>query len=367
MTYLSAPISAEIDEKKFQLTDDGDVILTEPDNMQFEHKPLDILSEGVVALPPEEDMELVRTKNLILKRKQPNNAFANIKKIKNETDVTVRHVVPIKKEEELAVVKHPIQRKMEKNIKQDKKIASIEANKEKSLVKIKPEGGQLRSTVDAATVRRLPWIDLDSIINNTESSRRQQVIFDLLQNHLLDSADDIYNIYHDENTNTFSIGVDETSKEIQNFIGSIMLIDARLEVEDLYDKERQTLIRKQKMKIKELEKTYRAKVAANLPEKRMTLGEKKEIEEEIVKMQAELNKDRDEYFHIFNEETGEFELRLDQDVDLMHQIVGAIIKLDEKYELERSENNKRINRRLKRKFIATLKELGAKDLADSLM
>ena len=362
---LAPPIPAEIDEQKFQVTDDGDVILTEPDNMQFEHKPLDILSEGVVALPPEENMELVRTKNLIRKRKQPNNAFANIKKIKNETDVTVRDVVLIKKEEKLAIVKHPIQRKMENNIKQDKKIASIEANKEKSLVKIKPEGGQLRPTVDAATMRLLPWIDFDSIIDNTESSRRQQVIFDLLQNNLPDSADDIYYIYHDEKTKTFSIEVDESSKEIQNFIGSIMLIDARLEVEDLSDKERQTLIRKQKMKIKELEKTYGTKVAANLLEKRMTLDEKKEIEEEIVRMQAELNKDKDEYYHIFNEETGEFEVKLDQDIDLMHQIVGAIIKIDEKYELERSENNKRINRRIKRKFIAKLNKLGVKDLADS--
>ena len=50
---LAAPIPAEIYEQKFQVTDDGDVILTERDNMQFEHKPLDILSEGVVALPPE--------------------------------------------------------------------------------------------------------------------------------------------------------------------------------------------------------------------------------------------------------------------------------------------------------------------------
>ena len=151
-----------------------------------------------------------------------------LKKIKNETDVTVRDVVPIKKEEELAIVKHPIQRKMEKNIKQDKKIASIEANKEKSLVKIKPEGGQLRPIVDAATMRCLPWIDFDSIIDNTESSRRRQIIFDLLQNNLSNSADDIYYIYHDENINTFSTEVDETSEEIQNFIGSIMLTDARL-------------------------------------------------------------------------------------------------------------------------------------------
>ena len=91
---ISAPIPAEIDENKIQVTDDGDVILTEPDNMDVEQKPFDITFEGVVALPPEESMEVVRTKNLVLKRKQPNNRLANIKKIKNETDVRVRDVVP---------------------------------------------------------------------------------------------------------------------------------------------------------------------------------------------------------------------------------------------------------------------------------
>ena len=145
-----------------------------------------------------------------------------------------------------------------------------------------------------------------------------------------------------------------------------MLIDARLEVEDMTDKERQMLIRKRKMKVKELEKTYGAKVAAKLLEKRMTLQEKKEIEEEIIKMQSDLNKDWDEYYYKFNEDTNEFELRLDQDIDLMHQIVGAIIKLDKKMETETSANNRRINRRLKKKFIAHLRQLGANDLADSL-
>ena len=50
-------------------------------------------------------------------------------------------------------------------------------------------------------------------------------------------------------------------------------------------------------------------------------------------MHTELNKDSNEYYHTFNEETGKFELRLDQDIDLMHQIVGAMIKLDEKNKL----------------------------------
>ena len=69
-----------------------------------------------------------------------------------------------------------------------------------------------------------------------------------------DSADDIYYIYHDAKTNTYNTEVDENSEEVQNFIGSILLINARLEVEDLTDNERQTLIRKRKMKIKELKK-----------------------------------------------------------------------------------------------------------------
>ena len=46
-------IPAELDENKIQLTDDGDVILTDPDNMQVEEKPFTQISEGVVALQPE--------------------------------------------------------------------------------------------------------------------------------------------------------------------------------------------------------------------------------------------------------------------------------------------------------------------------
>ena len=90
----------------------------------------------MVALPLEENMELGRTCNIILKRKHPNNKLANIKKTKNETDIRVRDVVP-KKEIELAIptsrelVKHPIQRKLEKNMQKDKKLARIVSSKGK--------------------------------------------------------------------------------------------------------------------------------------------------------------------------------------------------------------------------------------------
>ena len=75
-----------------------------------------------------------RTHKIILKRRHPNNKLTNIKKIKNETDIRVRDVVP-KEEIELAIptsrelVKHPIQRKLEKNTQKDKKLARIVSSK----------------------------------------------------------------------------------------------------------------------------------------------------------------------------------------------------------------------------------------------
>ena len=66
----------EIDEDKFVVTEDGDVILTESDNIQVDYKPIVPYSERVVQLPPEVEMDKVKTKNLktknlVLKRKQP--------------------------------------------------------------------------------------------------------------------------------------------------------------------------------------------------------------------------------------------------------------------------------------------------------
>ena len=117
-------VPLELDDNKIVLTDDGDVILVEPDNMLIEEKPIMPLSEGVVAFPPEEEMELAGTPILFLKRKQPNNEIGKIKEIRNETDILVRDVKPDVKPQELTValppstevVKHPIYRKLEKKI-----------------------------------------------------------------------------------------------------------------------------------------------------------------------------------------------------------------------------------------------------------
>ena len=46
-------VPLELDTDKIILPDDGDVVLTEPDNMQVEEKQIVPLSDDVVMLPPE--------------------------------------------------------------------------------------------------------------------------------------------------------------------------------------------------------------------------------------------------------------------------------------------------------------------------
>ena len=126
---LAVPLPIELGSDKILLTDDGDVELIDPENMQVEDRSLVPLGDGTVALPRVEDMELVRTKNLILKRKNNSDiGLANIKMIKNDTDIRVRDVVPYADSEAIPPygdIKHPIQRKMEKDIKNAKKQARL--------------------------------------------------------------------------------------------------------------------------------------------------------------------------------------------------------------------------------------------------
>ena len=93
---IEDPIPIEIDEDKFVVTDDRDVITTEPDNVQVEYKPIvnSIVPYygQVVELPPEVEMEEPRTRNLVLKRKQPQDKAVNIKKFITGTDIRTRDV-----------------------------------------------------------------------------------------------------------------------------------------------------------------------------------------------------------------------------------------------------------------------------------
>ena len=131
----------------------------------------------------------VGTCNLVLKRKTNNSEIARIKKIRNGTDILVRDVKPLDlKPSDLMValppsaelIKHLIQRKLEKNLKKDQKMARMVSRK--ALVKVKNEvklENTLPARVDISTMRRLPWVDFDTILDNTESAQREQVILDI--------------------------------------------------------------------------------------------------------------------------------------------------------------------------------------------
>ena len=73
-------VPLEFDSNKVIVTDDGDVILTEPDNMQVDEKQLIPLSNDSIMLPLEEDMtDIISTKNILLKE---NNLIYLLLKLK---------------------------------------------------------------------------------------------------------------------------------------------------------------------------------------------------------------------------------------------------------------------------------------------
>ena len=100
----------QLDTEKIILTDDGDVILTEPDNMQVSEGALVPISNTTVQLENDTNMGEIATRNIVLKRKQPDVSIANIKKTKGNTEISIQH---------------PIFRKMQKQSILDKKIARI--------------------------------------------------------------------------------------------------------------------------------------------------------------------------------------------------------------------------------------------------
>ena len=126
------------------------------------------------------------------------------------------------------------------------------------------------ATVDANTMRSMPWVDFNVVLDNTEKYKREQVIFDILQANMPNSGDDIYYIYQDPETNVFSIKTDEIADEIQDFVENIRTIDAKLALEVLSNKERNFLLKVRSLKIKELRKTYGANVLADVLDKKLS-------------------------------------------------------------------------------------------------
>ena len=219
--------------------------------------------------------------------------------------------------------------------------------------------------VDANTMRRLHWIDFNEVLRETEAEKREQVIFDILQRNLPESNDTYY-IYHDQETNTFSIKVDETAEDVQNLIETIYIIDAKLETKDLSDKERGELKRTRKMKLKELDKMYGAITIARILKNKLSVQQKEEAEIKIIELQNQLNKDEDKYYHEFNEDTNECELRLDSGTDIANKITAAILKTDDEIEKTTSRSKKRKLYKVKNALILYLRRVGMNSLAAAL-
>ena len=264
--------------------------------------------------------------------------------------------------------------KWKKSLKEAKKQARIVTGKIDLTKTNLPEEVRIKSewsgmpTIDINTMKRMPWIDFNHILDNTEIDACEQVIFDILQNNMPDGNDRCY-IYHDASTNTFSLGEESPdAEEIDNLATQILIINAKLKVKDLTAKERSTLIKTRKLKIKELRKTFGAEELASALSNNLSPDKLSRLEDTVGSHMSNLNASgRDNHYYVFNDTTEEFEIRIDQDHTLITQIVSAILKLDDKINRgSMSPSDKRRMYNIRSKFIAHLKRIGATELAENL-
>ena len=229
-----------------------------------------------------------------------------------------------------------------------------------------PSSSRPLATVDAETMQRMPWVDFNVVLDNTEKHNREQVIFDILQANMPNVGDDLYYIYQDPETNVFSIKTDKVADDLQDFVESIRVIDARLAIKILDKKERDYLLKAKAFKIGELRKIYKVNTLADLLENKLSESEKNELEEEVIEKLKELNKDGDRYYFNFNEQTQEFEILLDSEVRI-DAIIFAVMQIDKVIDNVNTPHTRRLELMTEKgKLLNYLKEKGAKVLADSL-
>ena len=229
-----------------------------------------------------------------------------------------------------------------------------------------PSASRPLATVDVETVQRMPWVDFNVVLDNTEKYNREQIIFDILQANMPNSGDDIYYVYQDPETHVFSIKTDKIAEEIKDFVENIRIIDAKLALEALSKKERNYLLKVRSLKIKELRKTYGANVLADVLDNKLSESEKNELEDQAIEILKELNQDEDRYYFEFNEETQEFEILLDSEVRI-NVIAFAVMQIDKVIRDVNTTHARKLElMREKDKLLDYLKEKGTKTLANSL-
>ena len=362
-------VPPELDTDKIVMNEDGDVILTEPDNMHVQEGQLVPLSDDTLMLPPEENMTgVVSTRNIVVKRKLPGVSIGEIKKTKGETEISVQH---------------PIFNKMKKNKQMDEKIARILSKGKPIEINVKdellatedgpnlpglmpPPSGPL-PTVDSETMQRIPWVDFDLALQNKDKHEREQVIFDILQANMPNLGDDLYYVYQDPETNVFSIQKDELADEITDFVEGIRVLDAKLRLQDLSPKERNVLLRKRGLKIKELRKTYKAHTLADVLDNKLSEMEKQILEDQAVELLKELNKDEDLYYYKFNHDTQEFEILMEDTDVRINAIVFAALQIKKVIKDPTTSNSrKRFLKKELNNLLDYLDSKGAKLLAATL-
>ena len=187
-------IIPEFDNNKIVIDEEGEVTIVEPDNVQINYDTNSVLPyyNEVIQLPNNDThMPDVRTKNLVLKRKHPEEGMA-VKKYISGTDITNRNIwnvsAPFVNDE----------------------VIEIESDSDvEEIIDVKPYINQSGlTTVDINTMKKMPWVDFNIILTENDAERREQVIMDLLQNNMPHDNDQYY-IYHDQESNTFSVELDE--------------------------------------------------------------------------------------------------------------------------------------------------------------
>ena len=345
-SYVTNHVPLQLDTDKIIMTDDGDIVLTEPDNMQVSEGALVPISNNTLQLENNIDMSEIATRNIVLKRKHPDVSVANIKKTKGYTEISIQH---------------PIFRKMQKQSNLDKKIAKIlsqgkpidieVANDNLLAIEDKPtlpmllpppSSSENIPTVDSETMRMMPWIDFDVILQNIDKKERERVILDLLQANMPNMGEDLYYIDHDPVTNVFSIKKDILADEITNFVESIRVIDAKLRIQTLTRQERNNLLRTRRLKISELRKTYKAHTLADVLDNKLSETEKQILEDEAVGLLKELNKEKDLYYYRFINDTQEIEIMLEEEPNLrINAIVFAAMQLKKVIKDPATSNSRR--------------------------
>ena len=371
-SYVTNHVPLQLDTDKIIMTDDGDIVLTEPDNMQVREGVLVPISNNTLQLENNIDMSEIATRNIVLKRKHPDVSVANIKKTKGDTEISIQH---------------PIFRKMQKQSNLDKKIAKIlsqgkpidieVANDNLLAIEDKPtlpmllpppSSSENIPTVDSEPMRMMPWIDFDVILQNIDKNERERVILGLLQANMPNMGEDLYYIDHDPVTDVFSIKKDILADEITNFVESIRVIDAKLRLQTLTRQERNNLLRTRRLKISELRKTYKAHTLADVLDNKLSETEKQILEDEAVELLKELNKEKDLYYYRFNNDTQEIEIMLEEEANLrINAIVFAAMQLKKVIKDPATSNSRRkfLKNELKN-LLDYLDSKGARLLAETL-